>query len=801
MKNILILIFIITLINISYSDTIDIQFSFDPDKVILEKEMGYDTVNYPDAIKKCDLGKPDLPITSVYISIPFESIIDSISIVSSQTQDIEGEFFILPAQKPKPIGEYTTESNFVLPDPSIYNIDQFYPQNPYSEPFISSFNGADMCEIIVYPFRYNPVDRHLEIYTSLTLRLNYTPPSPTPSPVRHMEDRNKNMIIDIIKKEVYNPYDVEDNFEPLYLYSLSESQPQGYNLNAPDPNDTTSLPSDMQYPYTYVIITNDRYYGFLPTSETEDIPLSCSPLEIWRDEIGVPATLRTVQWIKENYQESQTEDIQKAIRDFLADAWTYWGTQWLILVGDVNLKLPYPSQLTEKSSHGFPGIVPVRFLCTFDYGWKIDSNYVKMIVNPIGNQFYNACDLYYMNVTDDFDKDGDEFYGEPEHDILNTGFKYDINIFGGRVPADTETEVESFITKLLHYEKLDFVLPPSGTYLSKCLQVSADFGNYAIKTLKDDNYLPMFTIKNMYEGFYNDIDNPDNYYERYPDYPEPWQVVEEIDNNTPGIINFAEHGRHDGYLLMTHKYEDVIWPTATIQWISTCHKYTNFYVHSWNYDKTFEDINISPKYSFLYSYACSSNHYDDDYKGVVGEEFLFNQNWGGPSIIGNIRLGWAYSGERLMDYYYNLLMNKTITYEDDISYVGISQCNTLKYFWSLSIGYLNDIYVNQLFGCPRTSIWRGDPQLFDISTQVIHNPDDTYSLVVTVRDSSSENPVENASVCLWMKFEVPSRYFVKTTDSNGNVEFNVGSGCSNASLTTSYDKFNYKPYQTTITIP
>ncbi|MGQ9706808.1 MAG: C25 family cysteine peptidase [bacterium] len=555
----------------------------------------------------------------------------------------------------------------------------------------------------------------------------------------------------------------------------------------------------MTYPYTYLIVTNDRYCGLPTTEETEGIPSACGPLSNWRTELGVPATLRTVEWIKENYWDGETEDLQKAIRDFITDAWKYWGTQLLIIIGDIDLTKAFPSEFHVKYSHGYIGIVPVRFLCSDNFGFVEDGIIRSKIVPYIGNQDYCPCDLYYMDVTDNFDKDGDDFYGEPDHDIYNQGFKFDINVYGGRVPADKVDEVENFINKLLHYEKLDFVIPPTGTYLSKCLQIGSDFGYYDLSDLQNNGYLPNFynNINNIFEGFEN---NPQPY-TRYPDYPEPWQVVEEMNENTSGIINFGVHGRHDGYLILTHKSEE-IWPLGTIQWLSTRHKYTNFFVHSWNYDKALEDVDVSPKYSFIYSDACSSNHYDDNKEGIVGEEVLFNQTWGGPNIIGNIRLGWGGDSYDFMSKFYEFLMNKTTEYSDDECYCGVAQCKTLKFYWpSNYYSRRNTVYVNQLFGCPRTSIWRGDPEIFDVSTQVIQNLDNTYTLRVTVLNSDTSNSVENSSVCLWMRNELPPKYFVKLTNSSGIVEFNVGSGCSNATLTTSYEKYNYKPYQTTITIP
>ena len=195
--------------------------------------------------------------------------------------------------------------------------------------------------------------------------------------------------------------------------------------------------------------------------------------------------------------------------------------------------------------------------------------------------------------------------------------------------------------------------------------------------------------------------------------------------------------------------------------------------------------------------------YDWKYEGICGEEILFNPTWGGPLSVGNIRLGMLPVSFYIMKDFYIFLMNQSSDYGDDICYSGIVQCDTLKKYWpSGNTEYLEEmVYVNQLFGCSRTSIWRGDPEIFDVSTQVIQNLNNTYTLRVTVLNSSTSNPVESASVCLWMSNETPPKYYVKFTNSSGIADFNVGLGCTNANLTTSYEKYNYKPDIRTVTVP
>jgi hypothetical protein len=175
------LIIILNMPFIALANTIDIQLTFDPEQVILSTEMGYDTVDYPQSFAGIELGKPQLPTVSAYVSLPYNSTVDSVSIVNSQTEVIEGNFLIYPVQPPQLTDDYTTEAQFTLPDPAVYNQDAFYPSQPYSDAYRSDYVGSTMGGVQVYPFRYNPVQRTLEIFTSLTVRITYTPPSPPPT--------------------------------------------------------------------------------------------------------------------------------------------------------------------------------------------------------------------------------------------------------------------------------------------------------------------------------------------------------------------------------------------------------------------------------------------------------------------------------------------------------------------------------------------------------------------------------------------------------------------------------------------
>jgi hypothetical protein len=137
----------------------------------------------------------------------------------------------------------------------------------------------------------------------------------------------------------------------------------------------------------------------------------------WKTKKGVPTVIRTVSWIESNYPGGS--DTAERIRMFLEDAYTSWGTTYVLLGGDTN-------------------IVPTRFAYTAYYGgWQIST------------------DLYYSDLDGNWNGDGDSRIGEGYAGVSSPGDSLDLypDLFVGRAPAATDIEAETFVDKCLAYEK------------------------------------------------------------------------------------------------------------------------------------------------------------------------------------------------------------------------------------------------------------------------------------------------------------------------------------------------------------
>ena len=136
----------------------------------------------------------------------------------------------------------------------------------------------------------------------------------------------------------------------------------------------------------------------------------------WKTTKGVPAVTRTVSWIRSNYPGGC--DTPERIRMFIEDAYTSWGTTYVLLGGDTD-------------------VIPVRFAKTTYYdGEELPS------------------DLYYSDLDGDWNDDGDDIFGEAFKGETDPGDSVDLypDVFVGRAPVGSIVELETFIEKGQAYE-------------------------------------------------------------------------------------------------------------------------------------------------------------------------------------------------------------------------------------------------------------------------------------------------------------------------------------------------------------
>ena len=198
----------------------------------------------------------------------------------------------------------------------------------------------------------------------------------------------------------------EESSGPLRAREAISRAPRAAAAGKPraEPFRPTQVPSLLGSPVAYLIITSD-----------ELVP-SFQPLADWKTASGVPAAVRTLSFIREQYPAAV--DDPERIRMFIRDAYARWGTRWVLLGGDTEL-IP-------------PRIAHVQFL----------------------DDVFVPTDLYYSCLDGNWNADGDSLFAEAFAEFVADGDDADLlpEVWVGRAPVVTPADVELFVRKTLTYE-------------------------------------------------------------------------------------------------------------------------------------------------------------------------------------------------------------------------------------------------------------------------------------------------------------------------------------------------------------
>ncbi|MGD1048797.1 MAG: C25 family cysteine peptidase, partial [Candidatus Krumholzibacteriaceae bacterium] len=136
----------------------------------------------------------------------------------------------------------------------------------------------------------------------------------------------------------------------------------------------------------------------------------------WRTKKGVPAVVRTVEWIQQNSRWGA--DAAESVRNFIRDAYAQWGVEWVVLGGDAS-------------------VIPARF------GHAL-----------FGSDPFVPTDMYYSCLDGTWNADGDSLWGEAYHSVSDPGDNADLyaEVYIGRMPASNLAEANLLVDKTINYE-------------------------------------------------------------------------------------------------------------------------------------------------------------------------------------------------------------------------------------------------------------------------------------------------------------------------------------------------------------
>lgn len=541
-----------------YDDEVmNLSFEIPPLDIQTTKDFSgksYHSVSFEDSANLAEVGNPKIPFKTVKILLPSGSEYTNVKVSRGPMIDIEGIYNIEPAQAQVKIGSWEIPKYQI--DEQVYNSETEFPFDMYTFEGVHTYRGYDILVLNLYPVSYIPLTGELLYTQEMNVKVFLN------------EAIQNNIGYRSLQKDRLEIQKFVDNPEMINSY----------------PDMSTRVPSLSLSPgsYDYIIITNNALKNSAGAYTFQD-------LAIQKNVTGLQTRIITTEYIYANYPGG---DEPEKIRNFIIDAYSTWGIEYVLLGGDGD-------KIFAGGESG-DNIIPSRGMYATAYG-EYDYNITS--------------DLYYAGLDGNWNTDGDNIWGESgEEDLLT-------EVYIGRAPVDSETELSNFVKKTLIHENED------GAYLSKALMAGEDLGWIAWggdykDEIKDGSSAQGYTTAGFPDSY-----TMDTLYDRDLD-PGRWNKSDlaELINDGVHIINHLGHC--DVEYAMKMENHDV-------------------------------DALTNTEYAFIYSQGCYNGAFDNigpwgstHSNDSIVEHFVTESN-GAFAYVANSRFGWGdpYGTDGASQYY------------------------------------------------------------------------------------------------------------------------------------------------------
>ena len=364
---------------------------------------------------------------------------------------------------------------------SVYEADARFPENSVEILPYSQMRKWKFTRVDFFPFQYNPVSKRLTLTERVEIEISYSQ-SRAPLDESLMADA----VMDDIATQIFLNY--------------SEAR-RWYEQE---------VPTEPQQTYDYVIITTNAIETNstkLASFVTHKEGLGHSVLVITEDEFGV------LTGQPPNHKAEK-------IREWLKNNYSAHSIEYVLLIGD-----PHPYESGE-------GDIPMK-MC-----------------HPEMNQTEYECeptptDYFYADLTGNWDKDGDQYYGEWLHDYPVTGgVDFTPEVYVGRIPVYNAdyTALDSILQKIIDYETEPNANWRKSILMPMGFQESGYDGAMLAEQMKDD-YLDAagFTSWRMYQQG-SGVCGPDSTYTSEQELMGGTAVRDRWAGTDYGIVAWWGHG-------------------------------------------------------------------------------------------------------------------------------------------------------------------------------------------------------------------------------------------------------------------
>ncbi len=627
-------------------ETITYNYSFKTPSI--SEEGGFDHVQLGEeaSLLTSDPGKPLIPYIPLKILLSAGKEVISVE-VSAQGETVLGQDYDLDWAKEPMILLFgdemqTMSAPLSTRDEAVYSSTSPFPGNFHEEISVQYFRGYPILYINLFPVQYIPSDGSLYYYEGIDVTIRTTDAELSPL-FRDLDTDREELLKKVDNPELISTYDTYSiGLEPLATWDM-------------------------------VIITNNALNNSAGAYTFQD-------LATFRSSHGIATTIKTVEDIYASY--SGVDDSEK-IRNFIIDAYTNWGVDYVLLGGD--------GDGGDVGGESGDNIVPARLLyCAPTFG------YTDVL----------ASDLYYACLDGDFNNDGDSYWGETNDGVGGGDVDIMAEVFVGRAPVDSDSELSNFVRKTIEYETSTSDALETVYFLGEYLGFGgvADWGGNYKDQIMDAN-------GSSYAG-YTTLGVPDDYiktslYERDGGWTDT--NLENAMNTGLNFINHLGHAYNGEVMKITCSEADVLTNSEP------------FFAYSQGcYCGAFDNRDAPPPYG-------SGGYLNYD---AVGEHLVTAQ-YGAFAVIMNSRFGWGAGdldgpSQRLDREFFDAI------YGEGISAIGAANHDSKEDCISVINGYDNlirwCIYETNLLGDPAVRM-KGAQCDHDVGIASINNPSEGATII------------------------------------------------------------------------
>lgn len=348
-------------------------------------------------------GNPLLPTKTFKILLPPDVDTSTISlrVVNMNEVKLEGEFDIAP-QPPfvarfdgQTVASWGDAANIVDGrNMDVYSDNKRFPFARMEKRGTATMRRWHYVEVKVSPFSYNPVSGELYVASSIHAAVDFE----RNEFAVQSSDRLQGGVLDSMAPEMFHNYgDVKNEYERTTF------QMQSFSAQAAS--------------YDYVIVTTNAIRAGssqLDTFKTFKESLGYSVLIIDEDDYGA------VTGQSPNGREEK-------IRKWLQNNYASYGIQYVLMIGN-----PTPGGTATDS-------VPMK-MC---WPRRSDSSYKE-----------SPTDMFYAELTGNWDLDGDGYYGEHSGDTGVGGVEMGVEVLVGRIPVYDSAygTLDAILQKIMNYQ-------------------------------------------------------------------------------------------------------------------------------------------------------------------------------------------------------------------------------------------------------------------------------------------------------------------------------------------------------------